>query len=301
MKNLVPKSVSRMANRSLLKLNANSPTILVVSGVIGLGATAVLAAKASRKIDPIIDDHRRERAEIGYVSRENKVARREQQTAIVELYYNSTLRVARVYGPTVALGTISAASVLWGHRILKGRHVATMMAYSGLQEQFLSYRQRVAKTLGESAEKDIYEGAHGEWVEDPEHKGEYKLQPKYSPEAGAHYLRPFFDEYNIMWHDDPESNYMVLKGIQAHFNNVLQIRGHVFLSEVYDALKIERVPETVVTGWLYKPSDPDHKGDNHIDFGFMTGNDPVTVSFRNHQQPTVRLNFNVDGVIWDQI
>lgn len=300
MKNLVPKSISRVAGRSLLKLQKNSPTILVVTGVVGLGATAVLAAKASRKIDPVLEDHREVRSEIGYVSRDNKERRREQQTAIVELYLNSGARLARIYGPTIVVGTLSAASVLWGHRILRGRHVATMMAYSSLQEQFLAYRGRVAKTLGEKAEVDIYNGAHGEWVEDPDHKGEYKLQPKFESDETPSYLRPFFDEYNIMWTSDPETNYAILKGVQAHFNNVLQIRGHVFLSEVYDALKLERVPECIVSGWVYS-KNPEHEGDNFIDFGFMTGADPGTVLFREHKTPSVRLNFNTDGVIWDKI
>lgn len=256
MKNLVPKSISRMASRSLLKLNANSPTILVVAGVVGLSATAVMAAKATRKIDPIIDAHKEERSAIGSVAKHDKVLRREQQTAILEMYYNTSLRLARVYGPTVAVGTISAASILCGHKILRTRHVATMVAYSGLQDQFLAYRDRVAKTLGESAERDIYNGAHGEWVEDPDHKGEYKLQPVFEEQSTA-YLRPWFDELNDNWRDDPASNYLFLKGVQTHMDNLLQVRGHVFLSEVYDALRIPRTADSIVNGWVYRPNNRD--------------------------------------------
>jgi hypothetical protein len=301
MKNLVPKSISRLAGRSMLKLNANSPTILVVAGVVGLGATAVLAARATRNLDPVIENHRKERAEIGYVSKTDKVVRKQQQTAIMEMYYNTSLSLVRVYGPTIAVGTISAASVLWGHRILKARHVATMMAYSGLQDQFLSYRGRVAQTLGEKAEKDIYDGAHGEWVEDPNHKGEYKLEPKFESGETPAYLRPFFDEYNQAWTKDPMSNWLFLKGAQSHLNNLLQARGHVFLFEAYDALRIPRTPDSMVAGWLWRPNSPNHQGDNYVDFGFMTGNDPVTVSFQRHEQPSVRLNFNIDGIIYQDI
>lgn len=300
MKNLVPKSVSRLASRSALKISANSPTILVVTGVVGLGVTAVMAAKATRKIDPIIEQHKKDRAEIGYVVKHDKVVRREQQTAIVEMYYNTSVSLLRVYGPTIAVGTLSAASVLCGHKILKGRHVATMAAYSGLQEQFNSYRQRVAKTLGETAEKDIYDGAHGEWVEDPDHKGEYKLQPKFDEDVLAH-LRPWFDETCDNWRPDPHSNYLFLKGVQSHANDLLQRRGHIFLSEILDDLRVPRTPESIVSGWVYRPNDPEWTGDNFVDFGFMTSNDPNTVAFREEQVASVQLNFNVDGVVYNFI
>lgn len=301
MKNLVPKSVSRLTSRSLLKISANSPTILVVTGVVGLSITAVMAAKATRKIDPIIEQHKKDRVEIGYVTKVDKVRRREQQTAIVEMYYNTSLSLVRVYGPTLAVGTLSAASVLCGHKILKGRHVATMAAYSGLQEQFLSYRKRVASTLGENAEKDIYDGAHGEWVEDPDHKGEFKLQPKYDDPDLLANLQPWFDDKCDNWRPNPESNYLFLKGVQAHANDLLQIRGHIFLSEVLDSLRMPRTPESIVSGWVWRPSDPEWRGDNFVDFGFMTSMDPNSVAFREKQVASVKLNFNVDGIVYNLI
>lgn len=307
MKNLVPKPLSRVANRSLLKLSASSPTILVVGGVIGLSVTVVMAAKATRKIDPIIEAHHKERAEIGYVSKTDKTLRRHQQTEILEMYYNTSLSLARLYGPTVAVGTISAASILSGHKILRGRHIATMAAYSGLQDQFLSYRDRVSKTLGEKAELDIYNGAHGEWVEDSDHKGEYKLEPVFDSSGENSYLRPWWDSSNDNWREDSASNYLFLQSVQSHMNNILQLRGHLFLSEVMDALRMERTPESIVNGWVWRPNSKglDSKTglfhDSFVDFGFMTSSDPAAVAFCKGESPIVQLNFNVDGIIYELI
>lgn len=283
----VPKSLSRLTHSSLLKLSANSPTILVVAGVVGLGATAVLAAKATRNIDPVLDEHKQARASIGYVGNS-----RAQQRDIIRLYTETGMRLTRVYGPTLAVGTLSAASILYGHKILRGRHMASLAAYTGLMEQFQSYRGRVAKTLGNEMEKSLYDGAHGEWAEDPEHKGEYKLEAKFDPDAQSDsYLRPFFDENNVHWTKDPVANYLFLKGVQSHMNNVLQIRGHVFLNDVYDALRIPRTNEGQVAGWVWNSKT----GDNYIDFGFMTGREPQTEMFRQGLERSVRLNFNIDG------
>lgn len=299
----VPKPVTRFGSRSALKLSKNSPTLLVVGGVVGFGVTVVLAAKASKNAGVVVDKHRAQRAEIGEVPAKDsapKEERKAQQVRVLELYYNTGLELTKVYGPTILCGTLSAASILWGHKILKGRHVATLAAYSGLSEQFSAYRGRVAKTLGEKAEKDIYNGAFGEYVEDPDHKGEYKLQPNWSEmdEEKLRYCRPWFDEVNVHWSRDPEINFMFLKGVQSHCNDLLQIRGHLFLNEVLDALHMDRSKEAAVMGWVR--DNP--AGDGFVDFGFMTGDDPNTVAFRNKMEARVRLNFNVDSEpIWNLI
>lgn len=295
----VPKPISRLAGRSALKLSKASPTLLVVGGVVGLGSAAVMAAVATRKIEPVLNDHKAERAQIGEIDKSApKEVRRDQQTQVLELYYNTGIRLTRIYGPAIAVGTISAVSILSGHRILNGRYAATLAAYTSLSDQFNRYRGRVTRTLGEAAERDIYNGAHGEWVEDPDNKGQYKLKPKFEEEFEDYsFLRPWFDETNVHWSRDADTNYYFLKTVQQHHNDLLAIRGHVFLNEVLDALHMPRTKEGAVTGWVRDNKD----GDGFIDFGFMTGDDPHTVAFRNKAEKTVRLNFNVDGVVWNLI
>lgn len=298
----VPKKLSRFGYRSALKVSKNSPTILVVAGVVGFGATVVMAAKASRKGQIVVNAHKAERAKIGDVPAKGSVdkqIRKEKQVEVLELYYNTGMELTKVYGPTVAVGTLSVASVLWGHNILKGRHVATLAAYSGLSEQFAAYRSRVARTVGEKAERDIYHGAYGEYVEDPDHKGEYKMQPNWS-EAGneLNYARPWFDEVNRLWTKNPDTNSHFLRGVQSHMNQLLNVRGHLFLNEVYDALHMPRCPEGQQMGWVL--DNPD--GDSFVDFGFMTSDDPNTIAFNQGIEPRVRLNMNVDSKpVWDLI
>lgn len=290
----VPKSVQRFGHMNLLKLQKNSPTLLVIGGVIGLGATAVMAAIATRKIDPILDDHKKARLAID--EQTSYMETRDEQQEIVKLYAHTGFELVRVYTPTILVGTLSIGSVLYGHKILKGRHLATVAAYSGLMEQYQAYRARVAETVGVDMEREIHQGAVGKWEEDPEHPGELKLKA-HKVDAPATYLRPFFDESNPNWTRDATSNYLFLKGIQNHMNRILEIRGYVFLFDVYDALGIPRTPETIVTGWVYGSEN----GDGFVDFGFMTSTDPQTIMFRNGGERSVRLNFNIDGVIWDQI
>jgi hypothetical protein len=298
----IPNSVTRLGSRSMLKASKHSPTILVVSGVVGLAGTAVLAARATLKLQPILDEHAKQRAEVGYISKvADKATRRAQQRQTLELYVDTAKKLTKLYGPTVVVGTVSTASILTGHKILRTRHLATMAAYSGLSERINAYRERVAGTVGAEMEKTIWTGAQGEYTEDPNHPGEYKLEPKYTDNnPSMDYLRPWFDETATQWVRDAGRNYNFLKGVQNHCNNMLRARGHLFLSEVLDALDMPRTSESIVMGWIYE--DKHGISDSFVDFGFMSGTDPATVAFRNGAEKSVRLNFNVaDQPIWNLI
>jgi len=289
--NYIPRSVSRLGYRQILKFKKNGPTIMVVGGVVGLGVTAVMAARATRNIDPILEKHSKQRIDIAV----DAVDARDEQKMVVKLYSETSFDLLKLYAPTIIVGTFSASSVLYGHNILKGRHLATMAAYTGLMEQYKAYRERVAESIGPELERSIFDGAIAKWEEDPDHPGEYKRDVKYSKPAGT-YLRPFFDESNPNWTQDPTANYLFLKGVQTHMGRLLDLRGHVFLFEVYDALGMPRTKETIVAGWLLNGN-----GDGYVDFGFMTDQSPESVMFRNGAERSVRLNFNIDGVIWDLI
>lgn len=287
----IPKSVTRFGYRHILTVKKHSPTIMVVGGVVGLGVTSVMAARATRQIDPILDAHAKQRIDISV----DAMSEKDEQRQVVRLYSDTAWELGKLYAPTIAVGTLSAVSVLSGHKILQTRHIATMAAYTGLMEQYQAYRARVAETVGPELERDIYGGATGKWEEDPNRPGEYKMKPSYG-EQTANYLQPFFDEANPNWTTDPTSNLYFLKGVQAHMNRLLEARGYLFLFDVYDALGMPRPKESIVSGWVLTGN-----GDGFVDFGFMTGTDPQTVLFRNGGERSVRLNFNIDGVIWDLI
>jgi hypothetical protein len=99
------------------------------------------------------------------------------------------------------------------------------------------------------------------------------------------YVKPF-DEHNVNWSRDPFVNHLFLKGVQDHCNNVLNVRGHLFLNEVYDLLGLERSAQGAVVGWV--KNNPE--GDGFVSFGEMNPNDDI-----------IRLEFNVDGVILENL
>lgn len=288
----IPDAVGRFGGRAIMHLRAKSPTILVVSGVVGLGATAVMAAKATRRLDPILDDHAKGRIGI----EEQGLAGKAEQRALLDLYVDTSISLTKLYGPTVFVGAASAVSILGGHRVLVGRHVASMAAYSGLFQEFQNYRARVSESLGEDRERALYEGSRLSWQEDPDHKGEYSLLPTPGDITSSEW-RACFDAQNPNWTKNPHTNHMFLDGVQSHMNRLLRFRGHLFLNEVYENLGMPKTSAGQVSGWIYGSEN----GDSHIDFGHMTSKTPQAEAFRRGDEPSIWLDFNVDGLIWNLI
>jgi hypothetical protein len=88
-----------------------------------------------------------------------------------------------------------------------------------------------------------------------------------------------------------------LRANQQYFNNLLIVRGHVFLNEVYDQLGLPHTTAGQIVGWRYTP---DNEGDNYNDFGILRDDETVR-DFINGRNGSILLDFNVDGPILGKI
>lgn len=106
----------------------------------------------------------------------------------------------------------------------------------------------------------------------------------------------FFDESCCTWSKDQEYNTMFLRQQQVYANDLLKLKGHLFLNEVYDMLGLPKSKAGQVVGWVYNVENP--IGDNYIDFGLYDENNS---KFVNGYERSILLDFNVDGCILDKI
>lgn len=93
-----------------------------------------------------------------------------------------------------------------------------------------------------------------------------------------------FDENNYNWTQDPMANYLFLKGVQNHAENVRKVRGHVLLNDVYDMLGFKRTTDGCVWGWI------DHE------VVFFSLGDPVVEIPMNYQ-----IVPQLEGVIYTRL
>ncbi|RHF62342.1 DUF6353 family protein [[Ruminococcus] lactaris] len=103
----------------------------------------------------------------------------------------------------------------------------------------------------------------------------------------------WFDESCEGWRDNAVANKMFLSYAQQYFDSLLQVRGHLFLNEVYDYLGIPKTTIGQLVGWVYEDEN------SHVDFGLDLNN--KNEMFMKGKIATAFLTFNVDGIIINRI
>jgi hypothetical protein len=294
----IPNAVTTKAARTVLVSQKHSPQALFVGGLIGVGATVVLACKATLKVDSVLEEAEKDLfkiQELRSTPSADLVGQYSEKDAKKDkaiVYLRTTAHLSKLYGPAIICGTASVLALAGSHNLLTKRNAALAAAYGTLEKAFEGYRERVREAYGEEREQELYHDVQPCEIEDEKTGKKTKVK---KANGGSPYSF-LFDEFNKNWEPTPEYNFMFLKMQQQFANNQLQARGHLFLNEVLDSLGFEHTKAGAVTGWVKG------HGDDFVDFGiFNKDNEERVVEFMIGREKAIWLDFNVDGVIYDKI
>lgn len=298
------QSVTRAVSRAGLTLKKHSPEILVGVGIIGTVAGTVMACKASTKAGEIVENSKKELEKVHEVANNPEYAdtytEKDYKKDLTIVYTKTGIELVKLYGPAIAIGAASVACILTGHGILRKRFVELSAAYAAVDTSFKEYRGRVVERFGKELDKELKYNIKNNEVEEivvDEDGNETVVKSTIQTAVPSDYSR-FFDETCTAWDRNPEYNLMFLKMKQAEANKILQTRGHLFLNEVYDMLGMQRSQAGNIVGWVYDEKNPDHEGDNYVDFGIYDLYNEQKRAFVNGFEKSILLDFNVDGNIW---
>ena len=305
----VSTSAAKFAGKAEFTIKKNSPEILLGAGIVGFVGTVVLACRATCRADEVLEFHRRKIKDIedakeiadadpeGEMSYDIEIYRQDKAIR----YLKTTGSLAKLYAPTVAVGTLSLACILTSRNIMQKRYLGVVAAYNGLSAAFEEYRKRVRDEYGEDLDKHFRYGTTYDELPVYDENGKKTKEKEKVEKTETEMVVPnddtcrFFDSSNPNWDKNPTFSMMWLRGQQNILNDILHTRGHVFLNEVYDALGFPHTPQGAVLGWI------DGEGDNCIDFGLYDPNKESVRRFVNGVDNVIMLEFNHDGVIWDKI
>jgi hypothetical protein len=295
----VPNALTRQVGRAGLLARKQSPQVMFGAGVVGVVATAVLASKATLKLDSVLngieDTKQRIRESEGIELKDGtKYDAASQKHDMIVVNTQGAIKLIKLYAPTLIVGTLSVACLTGAHVTLTRRNVALTAAYAGLERAYNGYRDRVREEYGEEAELALHHGTTTEKRTVQDTNGPKVVEKKVVDGTRSMYAR-FFDELNKNWNRQPEYNLVFLRCQQQYANDMLKARGHLFLNEVYDMLGMDRSKAGAVVGWIM-----DGKGDSYVDFGLYEDR-PGMRDFVNGREASVLLDFNVDGVVYDKI
>lgn len=288
-------------SRSLLIAKKYSPEACVALGVVGVVATVVVASKATLSLDSTLKEAQKDVDRVKQAFSEGAEGYTEEmyQRDLAITYAKKAGGIIKLYAPSAVLGAVSIGLIVGSHIILKKRNAGLLAAYAVLSEGFSKYRTQILNEFGEEVEfrvrNGLVEETVTEEVTDEEGKTKKQKVKKLRPEQKyASQYAKWFDDSCQQWQRDPSLNLFFLKSQQNYMNDLLRVRGHVFLNEVYDAIGLPRTSDGALVGWVYG------EGDNFVDFGIFDANDAQR-DFVNGYANKILLDFNVDGVIYNLI
>lgn len=299
----IMKSVNGVASKTVMKLKKHSPEILVVAGIAGTVVSAVLACKATTKVAEILDetngtlDTIHEGMETGAINGQEYTTEDGKKDTVV-VYAQTGMKLAKLYGPAIILGTLSITSILASNNILRKRNVALGAAYAAIDKSFKEYRGRVIERFGEQVDTELKYGIKAKKFEeievDPETGKEKKVKKTVmvvDPNLQSDYA-VYFDSKSRNYETNPDYNRMFLKAQQAFANDKLQTRGHLFLNEVLDDLDLPRTPAGQIVGWTKDGPD------GYVNFRIV---EVERETEDGRHEPALLLDFNVEGNIWEKM
>lgn len=277
--------------RALLQGKKWAPEIMTGAGVVGVVASTVMVAKATLGLEEKVALIERGKEAVAARTGDSDYSAEDRRKDLVYIYTRGSLDIVKMYAPAVTLGVASLALILSSHGIMRRRNAGLVAAYKVLETSFQEYRGRVVQRLGVDEENDIYKDVSREVVEiDGKKETIATVGNSLSP-----YARYYEEETSTQWDRLQDYNLQFLRAQQNFANDRLKSRGHLFLNEVYEMLGLPHSKEGAVVGWVV------NNGDNYVDFDIPERGSEEERAYFYHEELSILLDFNVDGIIYDLI
>lgn len=303
-KNEIMSRASKIVGKASFQLKKHSPEILVVAGVAGTVVSAIIACKATLKVNEIVEDVKHDiddvhdAVEKGITKDGENYSVEDSKKDLAVIYAKTGVSFAKLYAPAVILGTLSITSILASNNILRKRNVALSAAYAAVDKGFKDYRERVVERFGEQVDKELKYNIKAkkfdEVTTDPETGKEKKVKTManvVNPADLSDYAHFFSTSCYLA--SDHDYNMMFLRAEQNYANDKLTSRGYLFLNEVCERLGLPITKAGQVVGWV-KNSE---KSDGFVDFNIRE----IGRDVDGRYESDILLDFNVDGPILDLI
>lgn len=288
---------TRAIGAAKLALKAKAPTLMVVGGITSMAAGTVIACKQTLKVEAVLAEHvpQLEKVEKGEKLQLSSYGQKEAQKDRFIVYRRVALESGKLYAVPAVLWLGGAGLVFGGHKIMLQRNATLAIAFSSLKGMFDKYRGRVVDQLGPQADAEFMHGGVARQVVDPE-TGEvaHVISRDWTEAGNDPYNRVFEQGASESWQPDLGVNKMFIAQQQRFAQELLNRRGHLYLSEVYQALGFPESDLSRVVGWKVRRNPDGSKDFPMVDFGL---DKPLPDDWKYNREKAIYLDFNCQGLI----
>lgn len=151
----IPVPVMKLANKAGSWLVKNGPKIMSVAGGAMAVGGAVMACKATLKVDAVLDAHKEQMARIEAAKAisdengDNEITDKDVRRAKFETYVGTGVEIVKLYGPAVCVGMSGVGLMQGAYHIMENRHSTTLAALTAMDQ---AYNELAARY---NAENDV--------------------------------------------------------------------------------------------------------------------------------------------------
>lgn len=312
MKTELVNKVTRSLHKVGFKFKKHSPEILVVTGVIGIVTSTVMACKATTKVNDIVTESKKTIDKIhdcvgkGLHTSDGEEYTQEVANKDLAIVYTQTAwKFVKLYGPSVLIGAASIGCMVGSNRILRKRNVALAAALTTVEKSFKDYRGRVIDRFGKDLDRELRFGIKAKEIKEKviDENGNETTVTKtvevVDPNTAHSLYSIVFCEGNTGWTKNAELNKAFLIQQQNWANDKLRLRGYLTLNEVYEMVGAPTTAYGQIAGWVY--TEDSSVGDNFVDFGIFDVTNEKACDFVNGRERSIILDFNCIGNILEYI
>ena len=312
MKTELISTLSRSFHKVGFKFKKHSPEILAVTGIVGIVTSAVMACKATTKVNDIVNEAKETVDKIHesvgkglHTSDGEEYTEEVSKKDLTIVYAQTGLKFVKLYGLSVALGIASIVCMLGSNHILRKRNLALAAALTNVATSFKEYRGRLVDRFGKDVDRELRFGIKAKEVEetvvdkDGNETTVTKTVEVVDPNTAHSLYSIVFCEGNTGWTRNAELNKVFLIQQQNWANDKLKMNGVLTLNEVYDMVGAPRTAYGQIAGWVW--TEDGTIGDNFVDFGLFDVNNEKACDFINGREKSIILDFNCIGNILDYI
>lgn len=254
--------VGQFINKAAHTVGKNSPLILTVAGVIGLGSTAVLAYKASKKVEVITERIEESReledkiTKLEVLDQMNSLdagGQFELDEARAEYQPVSRPEVVKDIAGAVALpvvvGLLSVASIALSYHVLTNRNNMLATALGAAVAEHHYYKSRVQEMVTEEQYRELETPVRREDGNFKDEDGKKVTDPVFSKVDHRSMTGEWFDQSSEYTVDDHSYNLMFVKAAAEKLEGKMFRKGYVRLNEVFDELGLARTRLGESMGW----------------------------------------------------
>lgn len=312
MKTELVNKVTRSLHKVGFKFKKHSPEILVVTGIIGIVTSTVMACKATTKVNDIVTESKETIDKIhdcvgkGLHTSDGEEYTQEVANKDLAIVYTQTAwKFIKLYGPSVLIGVASIGCMVGSNRILRKRNVALAAALTTVEKSFKDYRGRVIDRFGKDLDRELRFGIKAKEIKEKvvDENGNETTVTKtvevVDPNTAHSLYSVVFCEGNPGWTKNAELNKVFLIQQQNWANDKLRLRGYLTLNEVYEMVGAPTTAYGQIAGWVY--TEDGSVGDNFVDFGIFDVTNEKACDFVNGRERSIILDFNCIGNILEYI